>query len=172
MHYQHYISHLTNAQIPDNQWLVDALSSSELENFFSRIKVLPISGCWEFYIRPCKRSTTTRRILDMNLSYASFKLGNRYEAAHRISYVLFHHPIPRGKVLVVDHLCEYKLCVNPHHLELVTERTNILRAYEKKRTRAHAGIDVSMSGADWTVALLHPPWRNGSYITVEQEFIP
>ena len=29
--------------------------------------------------------------------------------------------------LVLDHICENKLCVNPEHLEPVSQRTNILR---------------------------------------------
>jgi hypothetical protein len=34
-------------------------------------------------------------------------------------------PIPDG--LVLDHLCRNKLCVNPKHLEPVTNQENILR---------------------------------------------
>ncbi len=46
--------------------------------------------------------------------------------AHRVSYELATaEPIPAG--LVIDHLCRNKACVNPAHLELVTDRTNILR---------------------------------------------
>lgn len=45
--------------------------------------------------------------------------------AHRLSYELFVGPIPRD--LQVDHLCRVRSCVNPEHLEAVTQRENLLR---------------------------------------------
>ncbi|MEV5629135.1 HNH endonuclease signature motif containing protein [Micromonospora tulbaghiae] len=62
--------------------------------------------------------------------------GNR---AHRIAYELMVRPIPEG--LNIDHLChnvdtacpggascQHRLCVNPAHLEAVTQRDNLLRS--------------------------------------------
>lgn len=45
--------------------------------------------------------------------------------AHRVAYELVHGAIPDD--LVVDHLCRNRSCINPEHLELVTNRENILR---------------------------------------------
>ena len=45
--------------------------------------------------------------------------------AHRFSYERFIGPIPKG--LTVDHLCRVRHCVNPEHLEAVTQRENTLR---------------------------------------------
>ena len=42
--------------------------------------------------------------------------------AHRIAYVLAHGELSDG--LTVDHLCRYRDCVNPVHLEAVTAREN------------------------------------------------
>jgi hypothetical protein len=45
--------------------------------------------------------------------------------AHRLYYERFKGSIPSG--LVLDHLCRVKLCVNPDHLEAVTNGENVLR---------------------------------------------
>ena len=45
--------------------------------------------------------------------------------AHRLVYQEFVGPIPEG--LQLDHLCRNRECVNPAHLEVVTQRDNILR---------------------------------------------
>lgn len=43
---------------------------------------------------------------------------------HRFVYELCYGPIPKG--LVVHHRCENKRCANPLHLEVHTQRNNIL----------------------------------------------
>lgn len=45
--------------------------------------------------------------------------------AHRYVYELVIGPIPDG--LQLDHLCRVRNCVNPEHVEPVTQRTNLLR---------------------------------------------
>lgn len=49
----------------------------------------------------------------------------RFWSAHRVAYELMVGPIPNG--LQVDHLCRVRLCVNPDHLEAVTQTENVLR---------------------------------------------
>lgn len=45
--------------------------------------------------------------------------------AHRFAYELLVGPIPPG--LTLDHLCRNRGCVNPDHLQPVTQRVNVLR---------------------------------------------
>ena len=69
------------------------------------------SGCWLW------TSGVTRG------GYSRFVLFNRRQVyGHRYSYELFKGPIPNG--LEIDHLCRVRCCVNPDHLEAVTQREN------------------------------------------------
>lgn len=52
--------------------------------------------------------------------------GNRLLNAHRLAYELLRGPIPDG--LQLDHLCRVRSCVNPRHLEPVTNQDNVLRS--------------------------------------------
>jgi len=52
-------------------------------------------------------------------------------AAHRISYELFVGKIPEG--LSIDHLCSTPRCVNPQHLEPVTNAENQRRRIARLR---------------------------------------
>lgn len=64
------------------------------------------------------------------LGYGRFSVvrdgTRRMIAAHRWAYERFVGPIPDG--LVLDHLCLVKNCVNPNHLEAVTQPENARRA--------------------------------------------
>ena len=52
--------------------------------------------------------------------------GGRGVVAHRANWLLRRGPIPAGMVL--DHLCMNTRCVEPEHLEIVTQQENVRRA--------------------------------------------
>lgn len=58
--------------------------------------------------------------------YGRFCLHGQAKLAHRVAYEFTIGPIPEG--LTIDHLCEVPRCVNPLHLEPVTQAENNRRA--------------------------------------------
>ena len=81
-------------------------------NFVNKIDFSD-SGCWLW-------------ISSINGSgYGMFYADGKMKKAHRVSYEWFVGPIPND--LVLDHLCRVRNCVNPDHLEPVTQKENTLR---------------------------------------------
>lgn len=63
--------------------------------------------------------------------YGHFKIGTFCEKAHRASFKLFCEHDPGN--LLVCHRCDTPDCVNPQHLFLATNETNILDRQWKRR---------------------------------------
>lgn len=62
----------------------------------------------------------------MPSGYGRFGIGgNKGVLAHRWAYEHMVSQIPDG--LVIDHLCRNRSCVNPWHLEPVTQKVNVQR---------------------------------------------
>jgi HNH endonuclease len=87
------------------------------------------TGCW---IWQGGRNT------DGRYGRAVPSLGGKMTAAHRIYWERENGPIPEG--LVIDHLCRNGLCVNPAHLEVVTQAENNRRRTTTKLTERQAAF--------------------------------
>lgn len=79
------------------------------------------TGCWIFQLTPSRKYPQ----LDFN--------GARW-SVHRLSYIIHKGEIP--KPLTIDHLCRQTRCVNPDHLEAVTNKVNGLRGYSEPAKNA------------------------------------
>lgn len=87
---------------------------TEKEQFIRKISPEPMSGCW---------------LWEGNIErggYGLFKYKCINRSAHRAAYRLFVGEIPDG--LVLDHKCRTRCCVNPAHLEAVTQKENVRRS--------------------------------------------
>jgi HNH endonuclease len=68
--------------------------------------------------------------------YGTFEVSlDRVVSPHRFAYEQLVGPIPAG--LVLDHLCRHRLCVNPNHLEPVTNADDL------RRGRVARGVEVA-----------------------------
>ena len=67
-----------------------------------------------------------------------FKFEGRMVTAHRFAYELIVGPIPAG--LVLDHHCATPLCVNPSHLEPVTNKVNGERRTQGATVNSKSGV--------------------------------
>jgi hypothetical protein len=64
----------------------------------------------------------------VHTGYGSFNIGrgtHGSDSAHRVAYLLAVGCIPPKMQL--DHLCRVRHCVNPRHLEVVTQQENLRR---------------------------------------------
>src|SRR3990167_1916862 len=52
--------------------------------------------------------------------YGDAYVNKKHQRAHRLSYEMFKGPIPKGKH--IHHLCQFRSCVNPDHLMVVTPK--------------------------------------------------
>ena len=85
-----------------------------LDRFFKRIKKTRFCWLWTGYISPA--------------GYGSYTIARKYYRVHRLAWELgAKRKIPRG--LHIDHLCRVRHCVNPKHLEVVTQTENNRRGY-------------------------------------------
>jgi len=100
------------------------------QRFWDKVQPCPMSGCW-LWVGSLGGD-----------GYGIAVHEGRLVSAHRRSFAVLSGKIPKG--LQLDHLCRVRCCVNPAHLEPVTQRTNSLRgvgftAVNAKKTHCPKG---------------------------------
>lgn len=73
--------------------------------------------------------------------------------AHRVAYELVKGPIPKG--LQLDHLCRNRSCINPAHLEAVTQGENLRRGISFLGGKTHCPQGHPYDAGN-TYRALHP----------------
>ena len=100
-----------------------------LFDLWAKISPEPNSGCWLWDAG------------GNGNGYGRFRYAGRQRYAHRVVYELLVGPIPDG--LQIDHLCRVRCCVNPQHMQPVTQQENIRRglagAHEAVKTHCPHG---------------------------------
>jgi hypothetical protein len=90
-------------------------SSKTFENKFTKLE----SDCWEWNAALHEDG------------YGMFYCDNKNILAHRYSFELYNHSIPKG--FCVCHRCDNPKCVNPDHLFLGTHKDNMQDMVSKGR---------------------------------------
>ncbi len=110
------------------------LSEDVKINLLNKVEIITETGCWIWHGAVTKAG------------YGTAQVNSKPYRAHRVFYEMLVGKIPDR--LVIDHLCRVRCCVNPSHLEPVTNKENILRgtspqAINGKKTHCINGHELT-----------------------------
>lgn len=91
--------------------------------------------------------------------YGRITIDRRALKAHRLIASLVYGKVPAG--MVVDHLCRNRLCVNPKHLEIVTNQVNVQRGLLNSGRPPRSSCNAGHAYSEDTVCYR----SNGLYLT-------
>ena len=120
----------------NNETNPGTLDQATINAFWSKVDKRSDDECWE-WLGPRANPKS-----GAPSGYGRIYIRRKINQAHRVSYELVNGPIPEG--LVLDHLCRNPCCVNPAHLEPVSQQENVLRG--EGRTARNAAKTHCVNG--------------------------
>ena len=124
------------------------------------------SDCWDWIGSVNKRT-----------GYGKKQFDGRTLLAHRWMYERMIGPIPTG--MVINHICRNRRCVNPQHLEVVTQTVNCRKGIGSKLTADHVySIKAAYANRRWgdgailarahgvSSALIHDIWHGRAWTDI------
>lgn len=97
------------------------------QKVMKRVRVLS-NGCWE-WTGPDSGS-------GRGGGYARMSVDGGTMAVHLVVWIIRNGPIPPRKQ--IDHTCNFRRCVNPDHLEMVTHKRNQRRRDTRRLNQMEA----------------------------------
>lgn len=136
------------------------ISPASISRIFAKITIDHDTSCWNW-----TGSTTTN-------GYGNVRVNKTGYRTHRLIYAWLVKDIPGGKgknIPVLDHICNNRLCCNPAHLQLISDRENILKgngATAKKSRQIHCKnghiLPVAIRGHRRCL-ICHRAWNRRNY---------
>lgn len=101
-------------------------TADDIARFMSKVDILP-NGCW-FWTGGRSRGQGNKKW------YGSFSVKGKTVRAHRFSCDVFKkQPLPKDHDR--GHTCDFSLCVNPEHLEIVPKKQNQEKMWARRNER-------------------------------------
>ena len=109
-----------------------AFDQDDIDRFMSKVDKLP-GGCWYWMGARSKGSGNCK-------FYGSFSVKGRVVRAHRFAAeCIGGNPCPPGHHR--DHTCNFSMCVNPEHIEIVTHEENQRRKMARQQCEGKEHAD-------------------------------
>jgi hypothetical protein len=111
-----------------NPVTLEHIDNRVLERFWSKVDKLTFkesSRCW-VWTGAKTANRPTRKNAPKTQGYGAITINKRPFYTHRLSFLMHNGYLTDG--LVVDHLCGNTLCVNPDHLNEITNKQNLYKS--------------------------------------------
>jgi hypothetical protein len=151
---------IENIDIYDDPWNRMDYQYLYVQRFWSKVIVYSddIQKCWNWNAGLCGDK------------YGQYSINATHMRAHRFSYMSSHGPIPKSLLydyLEVMHICNNRLCVNPHHLLVGDSKQN--GQYMVDCSRSLTGeLNPFNFYSDETVKTILERTKNGEINSVNQ----